>query len=131
MYRYLKEAHETSHLYFTDDEECDTCIVCGDTDDIIWSYDTEKPIPDTLQSLFDLIVNNSDSGGIIYVEDLELLQKELKFDLDMFNKFKDLLDIKNKLIDIEFRYYSYKNILEDTIKDMNKKPMKRKTKTKD
>lgn len=130
MYRYLKEAHETSHLYFTDDEECDTCIVCGDRDYIIWSYDTNKPKQEVLQSLFDLIVKNSDNGGI-WVEDLEMLQKELKFNEDIFNKFKELLYGKNKLQEAKSKYRRYRDILEETIKEMNKIPTTRKTKSKD
>ena len=120
MIRYLKEGYESGYLYFTDVEECDDCIVCGGRDYIIWSYDTNKPIQDTLQSLLDLIVNNSDNGEIRYSGDLELLQKELKFDLDILNKFKNLLDIKNKLQEIKSKYYRHRDILADTIKEMSK-----------
>ena len=94
MIRYLKEEHRYLHLYFTDDKNCDECLICGDRDTILWSYDTDKPINDTLKSLFDLITNNEDNGGIRCFEDLELLQKELNFDLEMFNKFEELLKRK-------------------------------------
>lgn len=94
MIKYLKEEHRYLYLYFTDDKNCSECLICGDKDTILWSYDTDKPINDTLKSLFDLITNNEDNGGIRSFEDLELLQKELKFDLDMFNKFEELLKRK-------------------------------------
>lgn len=123
MIRYLKIAHETNGLYFTKVEKSDWCIVCGGSDDIIWSYNTNKPKQEALQSLFDLIVKNSDNGGI-WIEDLELLQKELRFDVDIFNKFKDLLDSKNKLQKARTKYRMHKDILEDTIKEMNGKNKK-------
>lgn len=121
MIRYLKEGHETSHLYFTDDRYSMDCIVCGGSDDIIWSYDTDKPIQDTLQSLFDLIVDNGDNGGIIYTGDLELLQKELNFDLDIFNKFVELLKVKDKFKKIKFEYMCVRDILQYQITESENK----------
>lgn len=123
MIRYLKEEHETSKLYFTSNGHCEKCKIDveGGTC-IIWSYDTDKPIQDTLQSLFDLIVNNGDNGGIIYTEDLEVLQKELNFDLDIFNKFVELLKIKDKFKKIKFEYMCVRDILqEQIIESENKK----------
>ena len=122
MIRYLKECHTSGDLYFTSEENCETCETCGDSDSFVWSYDTDSPINKTLKSLFYLIID--DLSDIRDIEDLKLIQKELNFDLDMFNKFKDLLDIKNKLKEIEFQYYSYKYILGETIKEMNEKNKK-------
>lgn len=123
MIRYLKEGHETSKLYFTSNGHCEKCKIDveGGTC-IIWSYDTEKPLQDTLQSLFDLIVNNSDNGGIIYMEDLEVLQRELNFDLDMFNEFDKLLKVKEKLRKIKSKYMHIRDILQaQIIESENKK----------
>ena len=121
MIRFLKIARETGHLYFTDIQDRDDCIVCGGSDDIIWSYDTNKPIQDILQSLFDLIVNNSDDGGIAYIEDLELLQKELNFDLYIFNKFEEWLKLKEKLRKIKFEYMWVRDILQFHLKGKKRK----------
>lgn len=121
MIKFLKIAHETNGLYFTKVEKSDWCIVCGGSDDVIWSYDTDKPIQDTLQSLFDLIVNNDDNGGIIYTGDLELLQKELNFDLDIFNKFVELLKVKDKFKKIKFEYMCVRDILQYQITESENK----------
>lgn len=120
MYRYLKEAHETGYLYFTDNRNCEICEVWNYRNCIIWSYDTDKPIQDTLQSLFDLIVNNGDNGGIIYTEDLEVLQNELNFDLDMFNKFDELLKAKSKLKKIKFEYMWVRDTLQYRLQKINR-----------
>lgn len=122
MIRYLKEEHETSKLYFTSNGHCEKCKIDveGGTC-IIWSYDTEKPLQDTLQSLFDLIVNNSNNGGIIYMEDLEVLQRELNFDLDMFNEFDKLLKVKEKLRKIKSEYMWVRDILQYQIIEIKNK----------
>ena len=122
MIRYLKEEHETSKLYFTSNGHCEKCKIDveGGTC-IIWSYDTEKPLQDTLQSLFDLIVNNSNNGGIIYMEDLEVLQRELNFDLDMFNEFDKLLKVKEKLRKIKSEYMWVRDILQYQITESENK----------
>ena len=116
MIRYLKEEHRYLHLYFTDNKNCDECLICRDRDTIIWSYDTDKPINDTLKSLLDLIVNNGDNDRIIYTEDLEVLQKELNFDLYMFKKFNELLKTKNKLDKIKREYMWARNVLQYHLK---------------
>lgn len=121
MIRYLKEEHETMNLYFSSDRQCEKCKICGYEDDVIWSYDTDKPIQDTLQSLFDLIVNNGDNGGIIYTGDLELLQNELNFDLDIFNKFVELLKIKDKFKKIKFEYMCVRDELQYQIIEIKNK----------
>ena len=116
MIRYLKEGHDTSKLYFTSNGHCEKCKIDVEGGNcILWSYDTDKPIQDTLQSLFDLIVNNDDNGGIIFTEDLEVLQNELNFDLDIFNKFVELLKIKDKFKKIKFEYMCVRDILQDQI----------------
>lgn len=116
MIRYLKEEHRYLYLYFTDNKNCDECLICGDRDTILWSYDTDKPIKDTLKSLLDLILNNGDNDRIIYTEDLELLQKELNFDLYMFNNFNKLLKAKNKLDKIKREYMWARNVLQYHLK---------------
>lgn len=121
MIRYLKEEHETMNLYFSSDRQYEKFKICGYEDDVIWSYDTDKPIQDTLQSLFDLIVNNNDNGGIIYTGDLELLQKELNFDLDIFNKFVELLKVKDKFKKIKFEYMWVRDILQYQITESENK----------
>ena len=120
MIRYLKESHETTNLYFTSNRHCEICEVWNYRNCIIWSYDTDKPIQDTLQSLFDLIVNNGDNGGIIYTEDLEVLQNELNFDLDMFNKFDELLKAKSKLKKIKFEYMWVRDTLQYRLQKINR-----------
>ena len=122
MIRYLKEGHETSKLYFTSNGHCEKCEIDIEGGNcIIWSYDTDKPIQDTLQSLFDLITNNENNGGIIYTEDLEVLQNELNFDLDMFNKFVELLKIKEKLRKIKSEYMWVRDILQYQITESENK----------
>ena len=117
MIRYLKEGHETSKLYFTSNGHCEKCEIDIEGGNcIIWSYDTDKPIQDTLQSLFDLITNNENNGGIIYTEDLEVLQNELNFDLDMFNKFDELLKVKSKFEEIKAEYMWVRDILKYSLK---------------
>lgn len=124
MIRYLKESHETTNLYFTSNRHCEICEVWNYRNCIIWSYDTDKPIQDTLQSLFDLIVNNGDNGGIIYTEDLEVLQNELNFDLDMFNKFDELLKAKSKLKKIKFEYMWVRDTLQYHLQGIRRKNKK-------
>ena len=121
MIRYLKEGHETGALYFTSERNCETCEICGDNDSFVWSYDTDSPINKTLKSLFYLIVNNGDNGGIIYTGDLELLQKELNFDLDIFNKFVELLKIKDKFKKIKFEYMCVRDELQYQITESENK----------
>ena len=116
MIRYLKEGHETGALYFTSERNCETCEICGDNDSFVWSYDTDSPINKTLKSLFYLIVNNNDNGRIIYTEDLEVLQNELNFDLDMFNKFDELLKVKSKFEEIKAEYMWVRDILKYSLK---------------
>lgn len=121
MIRYLKESHETTNLYFTSNGHCEICEVWNYRNCIIWSYYTDKPIQDTLQSLFDLIVNNGDNGGIIYTEDLKVLQNELNFDLDMFNKFDELLKAKSKLKKIKFEYIWVRDTLQYRLQKINRR----------
>ena len=106
MYRYLKKAHETGHLYFTDNRNCEKCMVCGDRDYIIWSYDTKSPKHEFLISLFYLIIN--DLNDIKDSEDLKILHNELHFDLDLFNKFNTLLKMQKQLNDYEDKYRLFK-----------------------
>lgn len=118
MIRYLKENHETGQLYFTDNSNCEICEMCGDSDYIIWSYNTNKPINDTLQSLFELILEDEENSEIRDIKDLKLIQKELNFGLDLLNEFNDLLTIKNKINDIKDEYESIKTTLQDMLNEM-------------
>ena len=106
MIRYLREAHETKHLYFTDNRNSEKCIVCGNRDYIIWSYDTTSPKHEILISLFYLIVN--DLNDIRDTEDLKILHNELHFYLDLFNKFNTLLKMQKELNDYEDKYRLFK-----------------------
>lgn len=125
MIRYLKEGHDTSKLYFTSNGHCEKCEIDVEGENcILWSYDTDKPIQDTLQSLFDLIVNNGDNGGIIYTEDLKVLQNELNFDLDMFDEFDKLLKVKNKLDKIKREYMWVRDILQYQLQGIRRKNKK-------
>lgn len=94
MYRYLKKAHETGHLYFTDNRNYEKCMVCGDRDYIIWIYNTTSPKHEILTSLFYLIIN--DLNDIRDSEDLKILDNELHFGSELFDKFNELLKRKNK-----------------------------------
>lgn len=107
MIRYLKEGHETSKLYFTSYGHCEKCKIDveGGTC-IIWSYDTDKPINDTLKSLFDLIV--SDFDDIRDSEDLKILDNELHFGSELFDKFNELLKIKYEFKKYEDKYRLFK-----------------------
>ena len=106
MYRYLKKAHKTGHLYFTDNGNYEKCILCGDRDYIIWSYDTTSPKHEFLISLFYLIINNL--NDIKDSEDLKILHNELHFDLDLFNRFNTLLKMQKQLNDYEDKYRLFK-----------------------
>ena len=66
-------------------------------------------------------MDNGDNGGIIYTGDLELLQKELNFDLDIFNKFVELLKVKDKFKKIKFEYMCVRDILQYQITESENK----------
>ena len=102
MIRYLKEGHETGALYFTSERNCETCEVCGDNDTIVWIYDTKQPKHKILTSVFDLIVD--DLSDIRDIEDLKILNNELHFESELFNKFDALLKMKNSLNECEYIY---------------------------
>lgn len=106
MIRYLKEEHETGHLYFTSDRNCEICEVCGDNDTVVWIYDTKQPKHKIIKSVFDLIVN--DLNDIRDIEDLKILNNELHFESELFDKFDMLLKMKNRLNDYEVRYMLFK-----------------------
>ena len=124
MIRFLKECHETGSLYFSSNRNCEKCEVCGDNDTVVWSYNTDKTINDTLKSLFYLIIDNEENIEIRDIKDLRLIQKELNFELDILNKFEKLLRIKNKLIDIKVEYYLFKEMLQDTLTRKVEKELK-------
>ena len=125
MIRYLKEGHETSKLYFTSNGHCEKCKIDVEGGNcILWSYDTDKTINDTLKSLFYLIIDNEENIEIRDIKDLRLIQKELNFELDILNKFEKLLRIKNKLIDIKVEYYLFKEMLQDTLTRKVEKELK-------
>ena len=118
MYRYLKEAHETGHLYFTDNKNCEKCMVCGDRDYIIWCYDITSPKHEFLISLFYLIIN--DLKDIKDSEDLKILDNELHFDLDLFNKFNTLLKMQKQLNDYEDKYRLFKEGVLSCVRKLEK-----------
>lgn len=106
MIRYLKEGHETGHLYFTSERNCETCEICGDNDSFVWSYDTKQPKHEILTSVFELIVD--DLNDIRDTEDLKILNNELHFESELFNKFDALLKMKNSLNECEDIYMLFK-----------------------
>lgn len=106
MIRYLKEGHETGHLYFTSERNCETCEICGDNDSFVWSYDTNQPKHEILTSVFELIVD--DLNDIRDTEDLKILNNELHFESELFNKFNELLKIKYEFKKYEDKYRLFK-----------------------
>ena len=93
-------------------------MVCGDRDYIIWSYDTKSPKHEFLISLFYLIIN--DLNDIKDSEDLKILDNELHFDLDLFNKFNMLLKMQKQLKDYEDKYILFKEDVLSCVRKLEK-----------
>lgn len=96
MYRILKLDRKTKLLYFASIAPRNESREL-----IVWVYDNELPKREILTSLFDLIV--SDFDDIRDSEDLKILDNELHFGSELFDKFNELLKIK-----YEFKKYEYK-----------------------
>lgn len=101
MYRILKLDRKTKLLYFASIAPRNESREL-----IVWVYDNELPKCEILTSLFDLIV--SDFDDIRDSEDLKILDNELYFGSELFDKFNELLKIKYEFKKYEDKYRLFK-----------------------
>lgn len=101
MYRVLTLDRKTKLLYFA------SIVPRNESRElIVWVYDNELPKREILTSLFDLIV--SDFDDIRDSEDLKILDNELHFGSELFDKFNELLKIKYEFKKYEDEYRLFK-----------------------
>ena len=113
MYRVLTLDRKTKLLYFASIAPRNESREL-----IVWVYDNELPKREILTSLFDLIVSNFDD--IRDIEDLKILDNELHFDLDLFNKFNTLLKMQKQLKDYEDKYNLFKEDVLSCVRKLEK-----------